>query len=77
MALSRSTEKDTRLGGAPAGYIDLEHGTFYRRPAGAVETKKTPSAPRRLLAYLRRWKRRGQRFVERASKRLLAAAVVV
>ena len=50
---------------AGAGYIDLEHGIFYRRPAGAAETKKRrPPAPlaQRLLAHLRRWKRRGQRF---------------
>src|SRR5262249_47655722 len=50
---------------AGAGYIDLEHGILYRRPAGAVETKKRrPPAPlpRRPLAHLRRWKRHGQRF---------------
>src|SRR5262249_24088374 len=50
---------------AGAGYIDLEHGIFYRRPAGTAETKKRrPPAPlpRRLLVHLRRWKRHGQRF---------------
>jgi integrase len=50
---------------AGAGYVDLEHGIFYRRPAGAVETKKRrPPAPlpQRLLAHLRRWRQHGQRF---------------
>jgi integrase len=47
------------------GWIDLDHGVFYRRPAGRRETKKrqTPAPlPDQLLAHLRRWKRRGQRF---------------
>jgi integrase len=47
------------------GWIDLEKGIFYRRPAGLRETKKRrPPAPlpNRLLAHLRRWKRAGQRF---------------
>jgi integrase len=46
-------------------FIDLERGIFYRRPSGAAETKKQRPPvplPRRLLAHLRRWKRRGQRF---------------
>lgn len=50
---------------AGSGYIDLERGIFYRRPEGAAETsKRRPPVPlpRRLLAHLRRWKRRGQRF---------------
>jgi integrase len=48
-----------------AGYIDLDHGVFYRRPAGKRETKKRQPPvplPAQLLAHLRRWKRQGQRF---------------
>jgi integrase len=48
-----------------AGYIDLDHGVFYRCPAGKRETKKRQPPvplPDQLLAHLRRWKRRGQRF---------------
>jgi len=44
------------------GYIDLDTGVFYRRAAGAKETKKRqPPArlPPRLLAHLRRWQRLG------------------
>ena len=44
-------------------FIDLDRGIFYRRPAGAAETRKRRPPvpiPRRLLAHLRRWKRRGQ-----------------
>ena len=47
------------------GWIDLERGIFYRRPMGARETKKRRPPvplPDRLLAHLRRWKRRGQKF---------------
>jgi integrase len=47
------------------GWIDLEKGIFYRRPAGLRETKKRRPPvplPHRLLAHLRRWKRAGQRF---------------
>jgi integrase len=47
------------------GWIDLDRGVFYRRPAGRLETKKrTPPVPLPpgLLAHLRRWKRHGQRF---------------
>ena len=47
------------------GFIDLERGIFYRRPAEAAETKKRRPPvplPRRLLTHLRRWKRRGQAF---------------
>jgi integrase len=50
---------------AGAGYIDLDRGIFYRRPAGARETKKRQPPvplPRRLLAHLRRWQQLGQRF---------------
>jgi integrase len=50
---------------AGAGYIDLERGIFYRRPAGRKETKKRQPPvplPRRLLAHLRRWQRLGQRY---------------
>lgn len=42
------------------GWIDLDHGVFYRRPAGQRETKKRQPPvrlPPRLLAHLRRWKR--------------------
>lgn len=50
------------------GYVDLDHGTFYRRPPGSRQTKKKqPPAPLhpRLLAHLRRWERLGvsKRFV--------------
>lgn len=44
------------------GWLDLEHGVFYRRALGRRETKKrqTPvRLPPRLLAHLRRWKRLG------------------
>jgi integrase len=49
------------------GWIDLDSGVFYRRAAGARETKKRQPPvplPPELLAHLRRWKRRGQRFCE-------------
>jgi integrase len=48
------------------GWIDVDKGMFYRRPAGARETKKRRPPvplPQRLLVHLRRWKRLGQRFV--------------
>jgi integrase len=47
------------------GWIDLDRGVFYRRPAGRRETKKRQPPvplPDQLLAHLRRWKRRGQAF---------------
>ena len=47
------------------GYIDVERGIFYRRPAGAVETRKRRPPvplPARLLAHVQRWQRLGQRF---------------
>jgi len=47
------------------GRIDLDRGVFYRRPAGQRETKKRQPPvplPDQLLAHLRRWQRRGQRF---------------
>ena len=47
------------------GWVDLDRGVFYRRPAGHRETKKRQPPvplPDQLLAHLRRWKRRGQRF---------------
>jgi integrase len=47
------------------GWIDLDRGIFYRRPAGVRETKKRRPPvplPRRLLGHLLRWKRCGQRF---------------
>ena len=43
------------------GYVDLNAGVFYRRAAGARETKKRQPPvrlPPRLLAHLRRWHRR-------------------
>jgi len=43
------------------GYVDLDAGVFYRRAAGARETKKRQPPvrlPPRLLAHLRRWHRR-------------------
>lgn len=45
-----------------AGFVDLEHGTFYRRPLGSKETKKRQPPIRmhpRLVAHLRRWERKG------------------
>jgi integrase len=47
------------------GWLDLDRGVFYRRPAGRRETKKRQPPvplPDQLLAHLRRWKRHGQRF---------------
>jgi integrase len=47
------------------GWIDVDRGVFYRRPAGKRETnKRQPPVPLpgQLLAHLRRWKRRGQHF---------------
>ncbi len=47
------------------GWVDLNRGVFYRRAAGHRETnKRQPPVPLpdQLLAHLRRWKRRGQRF---------------
>jgi integrase len=47
------------------GWIDLDRGVFYRRPSGRRETKKRQPPvplPDQLLAHLRRWKERGQRF---------------
>jgi integrase len=44
------------------GYVDLKNGVFYRRAAGARETKKKQTPVRlhsRLLAHLRRWERLG------------------
>ena len=44
------------------GWVDLEHGVFYRRGAGVRETKKRQPPvrlPARLLAHLRRWHRLG------------------
>jgi integrase len=45
--------------------IDLEAGTYHRRPEGAVETKKrrpTIYLPDELLAHMRRWRRHGARY---------------
>lgn len=67
------------------GWVDLERGVFYRRPAGRPENKKRQPPvplPDQLLAHLRRWRRRGQRFavewygepVKSVSKAFAAAA---
>jgi integrase len=59
------------------GWIDLAHGIFYRRPAGKLETKKRAPPiplPPRLLAHIRRWKRKGlaaEYVVEYAGKPVL------
>ena len=48
------------------GWIDTEKATMYRRAAGEAETRKrTPTIPlpRQLLAHMRRWERRGARYV--------------
>jgi integrase len=52
----------------PAGkaWIDLSSGMFYGRPVGQRETKKRRQrvrVPLPLLAHLRRWRARGQRYV--------------
>jgi integrase len=47
-------------------YIDLERGILYSRAEGDKETKKRRPAiplPTELLAHLRRWKRKGARYV--------------
>lgn len=47
------------------GWIDLERGLFYRKPAGVKVTKKRAPPiplPPRLLVHLRRWKSQGQKF---------------
>jgi integrase len=44
------------------GWVDLERGVFYRRPAGKRSTKKKAPPvrlPERLLAHMRRWQRLG------------------
>lgn len=44
------------------GYVDLERGLFFRKAAGARETKKrqpTVTIAPRLLAHMRRWARLG------------------
>jgi integrase len=48
-----------------AGHVDLDRGVFYRRAEGARPTKKRQPPvplPEHLIAHLRRWQRRGQRF---------------
>lgn len=52
----------------PAGraWVDLTTGRFYGRPEGERATKKRKQVvvvPARLLAHLRRWRDRGQRYV--------------
>lgn len=44
------------------GWVDLEHGVFYRRAIGRAETSKRQPPiriPPRLLVHLRRWKAKG------------------
>jgi len=44
------------------GHVDLDQGVFYRRAPGTTDTnKRQPPVrlPGRLLAHMRRWKRRG------------------
>ncbi|HEX4180977.1 MAG TPA: site-specific integrase [Caulobacteraceae bacterium] len=46
--------------------IDLDHGLFYRKPAGKAATKKrqpTTPLPRRLMGHLRRWRNLGAEYV--------------
>jgi len=46
------------------GWIDLEHGVWYRRPEGERETKKRKPPirlPGPLLAFMRRWRKAGQK----------------
>jgi integrase len=47
-------------------WFDVEHGVLHRRPEGERETNKRRPAvrlPDQLVAHLRRWKARGQRYV--------------
>lgn len=51
--------------GTGGAWIDVDRGVFYRRGEGERETKKRRPPvrlPDRLLAHLRRWKRKGQRY---------------
>ena len=74
VALYTGTRSDAilRLGFMPntvGGWVDTTKGVLYRRAAGEFETKKrTPPVPipRPLLAHLRRWERRGARYVVEA-----------
>jgi integrase len=54
------------------GWVDVDRGIFYRRPAGQRETKKRRPPvplPQRLLTHLRRWKRSGQKFAVEWNRR--------
>jgi integrase len=47
-------------------WVDLATGVFHGRPVGQLETKKrrqTVRVPDALLAHMRRWRARGQRYV--------------
>lgn len=56
--------EEKRPPGVP--WVDLVNGVFYGRPAGHRDTKKRRQmvqVPLPLLAHMRRWQARGQRFV--------------
>jgi integrase len=56
------------------GYFDLDHALFVPRPGHRETKKRQPKIPipRELLRFLRRWKRRGQRFaIERNGERVM------
>lgn len=71
VALYTGTRKSAilRLGYLPSttgGWIDVENGLLFRRGQGQrVTSKKQPPArlPRQLVAHVRRWQRRGSRWV--------------
>ena len=50
---------------ADSGYVDLEHGFWMPQPGRRQTNKRQPAIrlPDRLLAHMRRWHRRGQRYV--------------
>jgi integrase len=52
-------------------WVDVERGVLHRRAEGERETKKRRPAvrlPDQLVAHLRRWKARGQRYVRRVER---------
>ena len=70
-AIYTGTRSESILGlrfmpNAAGGWVDTQAGIMHRRAAGKAETKKrTPPipVPRRLLAHMRRWERKGARHV--------------